>query len=1071
MDYFPKSAPCADIVYARTYSRHNGTRRETWPETRDRVLRGITQVGHMTPDEIALVRKALINHTCYPSGRWLWVGGTEWIRNSKNVHGAYNCTSVDVQSFDDIALLADLAMQGCGTGAVLEKKNLDQLPIIQRQLEVTVQGKPGDTPPAQRRSHTTVSTTDPAYGITIVVGDSREGWVDAYAALLNAATVRYSPNDGAAKVTVVLSHVRPLGERLAGFGGVANPVELPNLWGRVAKVLNGAHGRRLNFMEACLLIDEMAKVIVAGNIRRCLPEDALVHTSQGLVPIKDIQVGDMVQTPLGYRKVTNKFDQGIQDVYEVQCNHPVLPRATLNHRMAVVAADHPSEYTWKTVGELDPGDLLLYSTFTAYDCDRGASLNSRVCVVNSAKLDGSIQTYDIEVEEAHCFYCDGYLTHNSAGMKQGSHDDPGVPAAKANLWQQSPDGAWRIDPDRDALRMSNHTRVYHRKPTLEELTDAVRQQLYTGEGAIQYAPEAIARCNVDLILDRRGWFEAVESGRAREYLQQMASEIGYVFEPGELDHRLRRFGLNPCLAPGTMVFYREIGKEENLTGTVENLCRPIEIWDGKAWVITDGFRVTGENQPLLRIETECGNFMMVTPYHTMILSDGSRVLAKDIHPGFALMSSHPGMDDDDDAVAIGEPDPYPFLDYVKSVTPAGYSPKVYCCTVPGSHQFTLWNGIVVGNCGEIIGSNFDCNLAEVNLNMISPDNLEGQRDAFKSGAIQVCALLHQVFPQPKMQQSREWDPIVAVCPTGIFDFFVAAFGVRWLQWWESGRPSEWGGELPYMPLASGHGQAQELVDEAEFFRRSEAEYLRFWRSVVFEAVREYCDRHGLKTPTRCTSVQPSGSKSLLTNASPGWHPPKATRFIRRIGVRREEPVALAARDCGYNIIPGQSAKDEEGNLLNDIWDPRATEWLVEIPVAVPWADMPGADAVDISKFSALAQFDFYMQVQTYYTTFNTSATIELREDEVEPLAHAIWETIQNDGGYISAALLQRFDAGETFPRMPFEPIDKPKYKAMVAEVRRRAKTNDFAAALERYDRGLDLEAGPAPCDSGVCLMP
>jgi ribonucleotide reductase class II len=38
------------------------------------------------------------------------------------------------------------------------------------------------------------------------------------------------------------------------------------------------------------------------------------------------------------------------------------------------------------------------------------------------------------------------------------------------------------------------------------------------------------------------------------------------------------------------------------------------------------------------------------------------------------------------------------------------------------------------------------------------------------------------------------------------------------------------------------------------------------------------------------------------------------------------------------------------------------------------------------SFRQLAQFDFYMQVQQHYTAHNTSATIELREPEIEPLS-------------------------------------------------------------------------------------
>ena len=36
----------------------------------------------------------------------------------------------------------------------------------------------------------------------------------------------------------------------------------------------------------------------------------------------------------------------------------------------------------------------------------------------------------------------------------------------------------------------------------------------------------------------------------------------------------------------------------------------------------------------------------------------------------------------------------------------------------------------------------------------------------------------------------------------------------------------------------------------------------------------------------------------------------------------------------------------------------------------------------------------------------------------------ITEAIENDEGYVSAALLARFDDLQTFPRLPFEPISK-----------------------------------------------
>ena len=135
------------------------------------------------------------------------------------------------------------------------------------------------------------------------------------------------------------------------------------------------------------------------------------------------------------------------------------------------------------------------------------------------------------------------------------------------------------------------------------------------------------------------------------------------------------------------------------------------------------------------------------------------------------------------------------------------------------------------------------------------------------------------------------------------------------------------------------------------------------------------------------------------------------------------------------------------------------------------SSLPGADAVDINAFSAMAQFDFYMQVQSHYTAHNTSATIEFREHEIEPLAAALHQTIEDGNGYISAALLARFDANATFPRLPFEPIDAATYEQMQADVVKRRVNNDFFDALQRYDGGELTEAGPAGCDSDKCLLP
>ncbi|OUW42243.1 MAG: ribonucleoside-triphosphate reductase, adenosylcobalamin-dependent [Synechococcus sp. TMED185] len=749
---FPATAPAANPVFYRTYSRRTPLGRESWGQVGERNLGGLQKLGALSDNEVALMARMQREKKALPSGRWLWIGGTPWIEKQENFSGAYNCTSTNLVDWEAFGLMMDLAMMGCGTGAIIEPHLVERLPVVRNELRVLSVSNIGATPAAERQEATSHSIE--GHKVQIKVGDTRRGWVDSYQLLLDLSSdERFS---GPVEIEVDLSDVRPVGETLKGFGGMANPVKLKDLYGRVAQILNNARGRQLTSVECCLLIDEAAVTIVAGNIRR------------------------------------------------------------------------------------------------------------------------------------------------SAGMRQFASADTAAAGAKENLWQQDSDGNWRIDPERDALRMANHTRVFHTRPSLEVVQEAVTKQFHSGEGAIQFAPEAIARSNADLLTtaELRQEFQEIycEQGRqeAGRWLQLNHPEI----TEAELEHRLGRYGLNPC--------------------------------------------------------------------------------------------------------------------------------------------------------GEILGADFHCNLAEVHLNRLDPDDLEGQSDAFRAAGLSVACLLNHRFEVERYRQSRAWDPIVGVSFTGLFDFFVHAFGTPWLEWWAAGRPE---------------------TAEGLAFKEQEAAFLARWKTTVNEAVWDYCDRHGLRRPNRCTTVQPAGTKSLLTGAAPGWHPPKAQRFIRRITFRKNDPVALACMDYGYSIVPSQSDKDEQGRLLDDPFDPRCTEWLVEIPTEVSWANLPGADQVEINNFSAMAQFDFYMQVQQHYTAHNTSATIEFRENEIEPLAEAIHASIGEGKGYISAALLARFDANATFPRLPFEPINQAGYEELQAEVVKRRSTSDFFEALQRYDQGELVEAGPAGCDSDKCLLP
>jgi ribonucleotide reductase, class II len=742
---FPASAPTANPVFFRTYSRFTANGRETWQDVCTRTLKGLVKLGKLTDTEADVIDRMQRQVKAMPSGRWLWVGGSQWLEQPQNFSGAYNCTSTNVCDWSAFALMMDLAMMGCGTGAILEPDLIGKLPIVKNQLTVTIISEIGKIPLTQRQQLSSLEVA--GNRATIVVGDSRQGWVGSYKMLLELSSDdRFN---GEVEVSIDLSNVRPAGEQLKGFGGVANPVRLLELYQRCGGILNKAIGRQLNSVECCLLIDEAAVTIVAGNIRRCLPAGALVHAESGLVPIEKIRIGDRVLTSKGFYPVTNFFDQGEQSLCRIKTQDSYF-ECTPDHKVAVLTdiygnyemvkakdlqtndrlvfvpqsipgtatelpdfkgelAPHSKRITipaltpdvayfigylhgdgsvasdgWRVrfrvaehqqqilekliaVGQLFgldthtittpeqckakafelqfnssalnqylsqfkqpkksisvPDSILLgtqsireaylagladadgcYSqailvasvhadflrqiqtvyaslgittrlcssvrkrtgtwegelvTVGAKAFDDTASIFTRYSVIFAeghkerpssfkdhgfpkemvrplvntyqygwsghqeqmivptlkkfipeatdlipVKVDSvemnvrTSHTYDIEVASIHEFVCEGILVSNSAGMRQFNSSDTLGATAKDNLWQQDENGSWRIDPERDALRMSNHTRVFHHKPTLEECVAAVQKQYYSGEGAIQWAGEAVARSNADLL--------------------------------------------------------------------------------------------------------------------------------------------------------------------------------------------------------------------------------------------------------------------------------------------------------------------------------------------------------------------------------------------------------------------------------------------------------------------------------------------------------------------------------------------------------------------------------------------
>ena len=230
------------FIHQSRYSRFldDYGRRETWQETVDRYMDNVVRpvLEKSMPffearETYHEVKYAIENLDVMPSMRCMMAAGSGLSR--QNLAG-YNCsyTTMDhTRCFDEILYIL---MCGTGVGYSVEEKYVRKLPQVPE-----------------------IKDAD----ITIVVGDSKEGWADAYRQLIEEL---YSGNAPSWDV----SEVRPAGARLMIFGGRASgPEPLVNLFKHTVDTFKAVAGsRQLKPIEVHSIVCKIAECIVSGGVRR-----------------------------------------------------------------------------------------------------------------------------------------------------------------------------------------------------------------------------------------------------------------------------------------------------------------------------------------------------------------------------------------------------------------------------------------------------------------------------------------------------------------------------------------------------------------------------------------------------------------------------------------------------------------------------------------------------------------------------------------------------------------------------------------------------------------------------------
>lgn len=221
------------FVFYRTYSRWlpKLNRRETWKEA---VARAVNYNVNISIDELKRKKMKppvehirieaetlfdnIYNLRQFLSGRTHWVGGAESKVADKFPLANFNCSFINIRSWEDLSELFYLLMVGTGVGIKCTKAFARELAPLRDNFTLTHREYVG-TPKEHRKEHTSVN----AWGTEaiITIGDSKEGWVQALRSFFDILINHQQVTN----IVMDYNNIRPRGERLVTFGGTASGFE------------------------------------------------------------------------------------------------------------------------------------------------------------------------------------------------------------------------------------------------------------------------------------------------------------------------------------------------------------------------------------------------------------------------------------------------------------------------------------------------------------------------------------------------------------------------------------------------------------------------------------------------------------------------------------------------------------------------------------------------------------------------------------------------------------------------------------------------------------------------------
>jgi hypothetical protein len=216
-----------------------------------------------------------------------------------------------------------------------------------------------------------------------------------------------------------------------------------------------------------------------------------------------------------------------------------------------------------------------------------------------------------------------------------------------------------------------------------------------------------------------------------------------------------------------------------------------------------------------------------------------------------------------------------------------------------------------------------------------------------------------------------------------------------------------------------------------------------WLDSGYEYLRhfdyEYSKQLGVPTSIKLTTVQPSGTLSLLPGVTPGVHPAYAQYIKRRVRIASNHSLVDLCRRCNYPI---EYQRNFDGT------EDRST-YVITFPFAYPEGTLLAKDT------TAIKQLELVKFMQEHWSDNAVSCTVYYREEELPEIVNYLEENYEHC--FKSLSFMLASDHG--FSQAPLEEITKEEYEALTAKV------TPITDVIVMGEGDADISES---CDSGHC---